>query len=185
MKEWTNNVRVSLAFSTPSAELDTNLFMQVTREDLVHFYFQVGQPEHSHIRLCTLHSVVGYYPALLFLALDQRWLQSTLMCRGVILIPCRSTRYLVAIGGNRFGDRNVGLVGHIRMSIVTSVCLVPRVQSVSFDGGRHGNDRHPKGVVKNDVVFKCSHCGDGQYQRLDVCYEMDCTLPKPVAKLAI
>jgi hypothetical protein len=67
MKEWTNIVRVPLAFSPPAAESDTNLFMQVTREDLVHFHFWVGQPEHSHVRLGMLHSVVGYYPALLFL----------------------------------------------------------------------------------------------------------------------
>ncbi len=74
MKEWTNDVWVPLAFLSPVAELDTNLFTQVMREDLVHFHFWVGQPEHSHIRLGTFHSVVGYYPALLFLALDQRWL---------------------------------------------------------------------------------------------------------------
>ncbi len=77
-------------------------------------------------------------------------------------------RYLVAIGGNRFGARNVELVGCIRTSVVARVHLVPRVQSVSFNEGCHGNDGHPKGVVKNDIVFKCSHCGDGTNQRLDV-----------------
>jgi hypothetical protein len=56
------------------AELNTNPFTQVTREDLVQFHFWVAQPEHSHIRLGTFHSVVGYYPALLFLVLDRRWL---------------------------------------------------------------------------------------------------------------
>ncbi len=40
----------------------------------------------------------------------------------------------MAIGGNRFGDRNVGLVGCIRTSVVAKVHLVPRVQSVSFNG---------------------------------------------------
>jgi hypothetical protein len=39
MKKWTNNVGVPLAFSPPAAELDTNLFSQVTREDLVHLHF--------------------------------------------------------------------------------------------------------------------------------------------------
>ena len=73
VKEWANNVRVPLAFPPPTAELDTNPFVQVTREDLAHFHFQVAQPELSHIRLGTFHSVVGYYPVLLFLALDQRW----------------------------------------------------------------------------------------------------------------
>ncbi len=63
-----------------------------------------------------------------------------------------------------FGARNVGLVGCIRPSVVARVCL----QSVSFNGGRHGNNGCPKGVVKNDVAFKCSHCGDGMNQRLDV-----------------
>ncbi len=168
MKEWTNNIRVPLAFLPPAAALDTNLFMQVTREDLVHFHFWVGQPKHSHIRLGTFHSVVGYYPALLFLELDQRWLQSTLGCRGVTLISHGSTRYLVTIGDNRFVARNVGLVGCIRTSVVARAHLVPRVQSVSYNGGRHGNDGHPKGVMNNDVVFKCSHCGDGMNQMLDV-----------------
>jgi hypothetical protein len=74
MKEWTNNIRVPLAFLPPTAELDTNLFRQVAREDLMHFHFWVGQPEHSHVRLGTLHSFMGYYPALLFLVLDRRWL---------------------------------------------------------------------------------------------------------------
>ncbi len=132
------------------------------------FSFWVGWPGHSHIQLGTSHSVVGYYLALLFLALNRRWLWSDLRCRGVRLIPRRSTRYLFAIGGNRFGARNVGLVGCSRMSVVTRVRLVPRVQCVSFNGRHHGNDGHPKWVVKNDVVFKCSRCGDGTNQRLDV-----------------
>jgi hypothetical protein len=85
-----------------------------------------------------------------------------------VLIPRGSTRYLVASGGNRFWARNVGLVGCIRTSIVARVRLVPRVQSVSLNGGGHGNDGHHKGVVKSNVVFKCSHCGDGTNQRLDV-----------------
>jgi hypothetical protein len=58
----------------PAAELDTNLFMQVTRNNLIHFHFWVGQPEYSHVRLGMLHSVIGYYLALLFLAFDWRWL---------------------------------------------------------------------------------------------------------------
>ncbi len=168
MKEWTNNIQVPLAFLPPAAELDTNLFTQIMRKDLIHFHVWAGQPECSHIRLGTLHSVVGYYPALLFLALDWRWLRSTLGCCGVMLIPRGSTRYLVAIGGNRFGARNVGLVGCIRTSIVAWVCLVPRVQSVCFNGGCHGNDGRPKGVVTNDIVTECSHCGDGMNQRFDV-----------------
>ncbi len=49
-----------------------------------------------------------------------------------------------------------------------SLSCSKRVQSVSFNGGHHGNNGHLKGVVKNDVVFKCSHCGDGTNQRLDV-----------------
>jgi hypothetical protein len=32
----------------------------------------------------------------------------------------------------------------------------------------HGNNGHPKGVVKNDVDFECYHCGGGTNQRLDV-----------------
>jgi hypothetical protein len=47
-----------------------------------------------------------------------------------MLIPRGSRRYLVAIGGNRFGARNVGLVGCIRMSIVARVRFVPRVYRV-------------------------------------------------------
>ena len=69
-----NNVWVPLAFLPPAAELDTNLFMQVTRNNLIHFHFWVGQPEYSHVRLGMLHSVIGYYLALLFLAFDWRWL---------------------------------------------------------------------------------------------------------------
>ncbi len=38
-------------------------------------------------------------------------------------------RYLVTIGRNRFGARNVGLVGCIRTSVDAIVHLVPRVQS--------------------------------------------------------
>ena len=56
----------------------------------------------------------------------------------------------------------------IGTSVIARVSLVPWVQSVCFNGGRHGNDGHPKGLVKNDVVFECSHCGDGTNQRLDV-----------------
>jgi hypothetical protein len=117
MKEWTKNIWARLSFSPPAAELDTNLFTQNTREDIVHFHFWVGQPEHSHVQLGTFHSVLDSYPALLFLALDWRWLLSSHGCRGVTLILCESMRYHVAIGGNRFGARNVGLVGQIRMSI--------------------------------------------------------------------
>jgi hypothetical protein len=71
------------------------------------FYFWVGQPENLHVRLGTFHCVVGYYPALLFQALDQRWLRSALGCRGVMLMSRGTTRYLVAIGGNRFKARNI------------------------------------------------------------------------------
>jgi hypothetical protein len=74
MKEWTKDVQVPLAFWPPAADLDTNCFTQVMREDLVHFHFWVCKPEHSHVRLGTLHSVISYYPALLFLVLDWRWL---------------------------------------------------------------------------------------------------------------
>ncbi len=70
-----------------------------------------------------------------------------------MLIPRGSARYLVAIGGNRLGARNVGLMGCIRMSVVARVHLVPRVQSVSFNRESHGNDGCPKGVVKNDIAF--------------------------------
>jgi hypothetical protein len=74
MKEQTNVIWVPLAFSPPAAELNTELFTQVTTEDLVHFHFWVGQPEHSHLQLGMFHSIVGYFLALLFLALDWRWL---------------------------------------------------------------------------------------------------------------
>ncbi len=87
MKEWTNNVWVPLAFLPPAAELDTNLFTQVTRKDLVNFHFWIGPPEHPLIRLGTFHSVIGYYPELLFPALDRRWLRPTLWCCGVTLNP--------------------------------------------------------------------------------------------------
>ncbi len=40
-----------------------------------------------------------------------------------------------SIGGNRFGARNVGLVRCIRRSVVAKVHLVPRIQSVSLNGG--------------------------------------------------
>ncbi len=73
VKEWTINVRDPLAFSPTAAELETNLFMQITREDLVHFHFWVAQPEHPHIRLGPFHSVISHYLVLLFLALDRRW----------------------------------------------------------------------------------------------------------------
>jgi hypothetical protein len=66
IKKWTNNIRVLLAFLPPAAELNTNLFTQVTREDLIHFHLWVGQPEHSHVRLGMFHSVVGYYMGCFF-----------------------------------------------------------------------------------------------------------------------
>jgi hypothetical protein len=99
--------------------------------------------------------------------------------------------YLVAIGGNRFGDRNVGLVGCIRTSIVAGVCLAPRIQSVSFNRGHNGNNERPKRVVKHDIVFESSHCGDGTNKgwifssKMGHFSDATFTFPKSVAKSAI
>ncbi len=71
------------------------------------------------------------------------------------------------VGG--IGSQIVGLRRSIRAKFVAGMSLVPRVQSVSFDGRCHGHDRCPKRLLVQDVVIlKCSQRGDGTDQRLNV-----------------
>ncbi len=75
---------------------------QVPREDLAVPYFWVVQPEHAHVQLSTFHSIIGYCPALFFLALDWGWLHSTFGCRGVTLVSSRSAvSEFTLVGGIR------------------------------------------------------------------------------------
>ncbi len=67
-----------------------------------------------------------------------------------------------------FGSQIVDSRKCIGVGAVARVSLVPRIQSRGFDGGCHGHDGCSKGLVKDDVILKCSHCDDGVDQRLNV-----------------
>jgi hypothetical protein len=68
-----------------------------------------------------------------------------------------------------FGSRIVGSRNCTRLGVFAGVSLVPRIQSVGFDGGCHGQDGcSSKGLVQDDVILKCSHCDDDVDQRLNV-----------------
>ncbi len=56
----------------------------------------------------------------------------------------------------------------LRARVVAGISLVPRVQSVGFDGRCHNHERCPKRLVQDDFILKCSQHGDGADQRLNV-----------------
>jgi hypothetical protein len=62
----------------------------------------------------------------------------------------------------------VGLRRCIRARVIAGISLVQRIQSVGFDGRCHGHDGCSKRLVQDDVILKCSQCGDGVDQRLNV-----------------
>ncbi len=113
------------------------------------------------------HGVVGYRLALFFLALDWGWLCSIFECGGVTFISNRSVvSGILLVGG--ISSQIVGLTRSIRARVVAGISLVPRVQSVGFDGRCHGHNRCPKRLVQDDVILKCSQRGHDVDQRLNV-----------------
>jgi hypothetical protein len=67
-----------------------------------------------------------------------------------------------------FGSQVVDSRECVKVRVVTGVSLVPRIQGVGFNGGSHGYDGCPKGLMQDDVILECSHHGDGVDQRLNV-----------------
>ncbi len=88
-----------------------------------------------------------------FLALDWRWLCSTFGCCGVMLIFSRGAVSGFALVGG-VSLKIVCLRQSIRARFVALISLVPRVQSVSFDGRCHDYDRCFKRLVQDDVILE-------------------------------
>jgi hypothetical protein len=82
------------------------------------------------------------------------------------LVTIRSVSGFALVVG--FSSQIVGSRKCIRAGDVTGIGLVPRVQSVGFDGRCHGHDGCPKRLVQDVGILKCFQQGDGMDQRLKV-----------------
>ncbi len=110
-----------------------------------------------------------------FLALAWGWLCATFRGCGAMLISCKSMGCLVTMrSGSEFAlvvgfwSQIVGSGKCLRARVVAGVSLVPRIQSVGFDGGCNVHNGCPEGLVQDDVILKYSHFNNGMDQRLNV-----------------